>query len=628
MIKLNLNQFYNEGVLNLSAFTDALTEAQAGDTEGALTYLGGFLDHYKAASSDTVVERIGKDLLAEVFIVTPTSSIDWPTGNVESVLHGEGYMVVFQFKPVTQESAAMPPDILRINLTALFVDDLVGPQTMLESILEKAQKDGRWAVSVETMQQTRDALFLNIDLFREIVMRYDDAVLDIFVPDGDRVASWTTHSQKASFEQQRADDNIIRPRFSHDVPENLRRPQFRFQQYVRPNFNEQQYNPHPQDRWPGLTNEGIIELLNCYSLTQIKDFPPGIPTTQLPQGLDLLHLIQLRLGADRMHRGMPNMFGGMPNMFPGGVFQANMFNDARFNKPQGVFDAAREAMRGAYRPTGSAGQPGGCEVKFVPRLKLHFVPAEADSLIDLMNNIRRSVIKQIGLTMATTDRDVFVETLIEQIHVVLMRNPFPDGVVQNKDQQITLETGYPVQLTRGLMVDYRFTNWILYPRTDANKDGAITGPLDWLRWGGSMMDDYDIGRPMHSTTLPFTVTDSFSFVLNMSLSITMERFEAGLYAMSGLPKPQLDDHVRKVTKALQGRARDLALLLAVETGKEVRLHYTVGRIETLAEGLQKMLWSDYSGWCVHSDLVHSEQYDMKVPAFIVTGSGMYNGHVL
>ena len=628
MIKLNLNQFYNEGVLNLSAFTDALTEAQAGDTEGALTYLGGFLDHYKAASSDTVVERIGKDLLAEVFIVTPTSSIDWPTGNVESVLHGEGYMVVFQFKPATQESAAIPPDILRINLTALFVDDLVGPQTMLESILEKAQKDGRWAVSVETMQQTRDALFLNIDLFREIVMRYDVAVLDIFVPDGDRVASWTTHSQKASFEQQRADDNIIRPRFLRETPENLR-PRFNYQTQ-----GQHRHSPYmggmlggmsmgmppqfamtePEDKWPSLTNQGIVELLNAYSLTQINDFPMGVNVQGLPHGLDLLRLIQVRLR-------------GIPSMFPGGVFQANIFNDQRFNKPQGVFDAAREAMRGAYRPTGSAGQPGGCEAKFIPRLKLHFVPGDADTLQDFLEDIRRSVDKQIGLAMSPSDRIEFSNRLVVEIRNVLERDPLPGKVVQDRSRQVTLETGYPVQLTRGLMVDYMFTNWILYPRTDVNKDGAITGPLDWLRWGGGMMDDYR-RESSFTTAGRSAVTDSFSFVLNMSMSITMEHFAVGLYTMFGLLKPQLDDHVREVTKTLQSHVGELFTLMNVVPSKEVQLHYTTGRIETLAEGLQKMLRDDYSGWCIHSDLVHSDQYDMKVPAFVVTGSGMWKGQPL
>jgi hypothetical protein len=119
------------------------------------------------------------------------------------------------------------------------------------------------------------------------------------------------------------------------------------------------------DPWGHITNDMLAEVLNHFSVTQILPFPPTPGNMPIPNGLELVHLIQSRLSRSPMmsshphNRGPFNQFDprfsggyrpvppiyGNGNAFFGGM--GSMFND--FNAPQASQGGyARHAFTGVW----------------------------------------------------------------------------------------------------------------------------------------------------------------------------------------------------------------------------------------------------------------------------------------
>lgn len=63
---------------------------------------------------------------------------------------------------------------------------------------------------------------------------------------------------------------------------------------------------HPLDRYPHISNDELANILSAFSLTQVHQFPQNVNPGEIPQGLDLILLIQLRLAADAAQQPAPN----------------------------------------------------------------------------------------------------------------------------------------------------------------------------------------------------------------------------------------------------------------------------------------------------------------------------------
>ena len=219
---------------------------------------------------------------------------------------------------------------------------------------------------------------------------------------------------------------------------------------------------HPQDQWEHVNNDMLVELLNHYALTQVVMLPENAPRNSLPQGMDLLKLVQLRLGADRMHRGMPG-FNQMQNR--GYSYGQPVFNQPMFRN-QPIWGNGNAFFTEQMAPQASNGrytrQPFTGAWVWYPSTPL-FVVLDVDRTDDKPQEALKKLLQKISENMYRYGEagETHIPDMLKEMQATLENHPRTTSLLLNN--QVTLFVG-----ERGLILpavsnktDNCFTNWVL-----------------------------------------------------------------------------------------------------------------------------------------------------------------------
>jgi len=389
-------------------------------------------------SDDTVLTRLRSNKVDVDLILDSTGIGDL---GYSSCWSGEGYAIAFKRREDGAEKYYDPEPatgndiVLKINLNDVFDHEAeghgAGARATLCAIVQHARESQEWPVTEASMVNT----LANISDRFETLRRQHSG-----------------HHATLVIEMPAVEDGIAKWSVTLGDP----KPDYTFNPESYYSRSREQCDP-----WGHVTNDMLVHLLGHFSLTQILPLQQFGNRVQVPAGLELIQLIQSRLCP-------PDYRGGQP------VF-TNQFGP-RFG---GQFNQMPPIWGDGNAFSGHGMIP-------VPCLQLHFLLSDFNSLQDFAEGVRKSVTKQIGVSMHPDNREAFINALLGQMTNVLTTNPFPGRL---SVEQVTLETGRPDNLSKGLVVDQTYTNWILYPRTDV-VDGQFVAPIAWTRFGGSSMMGY------------------------------------------------------------------------------------------------------------------------------------------
>jgi len=237
-----------------------------------------------------------------------------------------------------------------------------------------------------------------------------------------------------------------------------------FGYYDGAQFNQQSL--HPQDQWPHVNNDMLIELLNHYALTQVLVFPENAPRQQLPQGMDLLKLVQLRLGADRMHRGIPGMPGFNHMHSRVHSYGPDMFNQPLYRTPQGGIFSPDPYFPPTVTNGRYARHPRTGAWTWYPEAPFNIVYSVDKSSISPRDRTRE-LIAQIAKTLDEkrpgTGRAI--DIMMEEITFALNNHEEPKVLELLSHDKVILFVGGPLEIDRKYLTQAygSFSNWILLP---------------------------------------------------------------------------------------------------------------------------------------------------------------------
>jgi hypothetical protein len=229
---------------------------------------------------------------------------------------------------------------------------------------------------------------------------------------------------------------------------------------------------HPQDRWPHLNNDYLISVLEHYALTQVTHFPPNVNPSTIPQGLELLKLIQLRLGADRMHLGMAGLFtpplasqGVPPSFGPAGMYPLGKtwnahtpYGDTTPVEPQKRYSDLR------------------VPIKF--DIDLSSITASDGNtwLLLAIHEGIESFYQKHGLSCVKSVASEIVHAVESQ----LKRNPIPPEV-----SKVTFFVGNTCDIPREAgRIDQGYTNWVMYASVNGDNNPKLSQV--WNCFGGQV----------------------------------------------------------------------------------------------------------------------------------------------
>lgn len=232
-----------------------------------------------------------------------------------------------------------------------------------------------------------------------------------------------------------------------------------------------QQSPHPQDQWPHVSSDMLIELLSHYALTQVVSFPENAPRQQLPQGMDLLKLVQLRLGADRMHRGIPGFpgFNQMHNHVHSHVndYGPDMFSQPyAFRNPQGGMFSQDTYFQPAVTSGRYARHSRTGAWTWYPNVPFNAVYAVDKSSISPRDRTRE-LIEQIAISLDKhrpgTGRAI--DIMMEEITFALNNHEEPKVLELLGQDRVILFVGGPLDVDQAYLTSAygSFSNWILLP---------------------------------------------------------------------------------------------------------------------------------------------------------------------
>lgn len=232
-----------------------------------------------------------------------------------------------------------------------------------------------------------------------------------------------------------------------------------------------QQSLHPQDQWLHVNSDMLIELLNHYALTQVVPFPENAPRHQLPQGMDLLKLVQLRLGADRMHRGIPGMpgFNHMYDHIHSRVhnYGPDIFNQPyAFRNPQGGMFSQDTYFQPAVTSGRYARHSRTGAWTWYPNVPFNAVYTVDKSSISPRDRTR----ELIGQIANTLDKHRpgsgrAIDVMMEEIAFALANHEEPKVLELLGQDKVILFVGGPLDVDQTYLASAygSFSNWILLP---------------------------------------------------------------------------------------------------------------------------------------------------------------------
>jgi hypothetical protein len=265
-----------------------------------------------------------------------------------------------------------------------------------------------------------------------------------------------------------------------------------------------QFTSHPQDQWGHVNNDMLIELLHHYALTQVVMLPENAPRNNLPQGMDLLKLVQLRLGADRMHRGMPGMPGFNQMQNRGYSYGQPVFNQPMYHQPP-IWGNGNAFFTEQMPPQSNNGrydrQPFNGSWVWYPTTPF-FVEVNVERTTDNLRETLDAFIRNIAKNMDGHLRGGYdpIKRLLNEIDVTLEHGS--DVVELFLNDQVTLFVGHRGQLPQAVSehVNNDFTNWALIPgKWDPLTNGKPTKVINTIggiaKYIGGYMDYPSMNRP-------------------------------------------------------------------------------------------------------------------------------------
>jgi len=496
MIKLNLRDFFDSknGKLDLDSIRNAA--AAAGHPLGALVDDMASLKKTLADSTNyegglaTVVSRLWKGYDVELILghregVDP--EISTLTGYT-SLWADRGFTIAFR-EPINQ-----PTLFAAIDMNVLFADKIYVPSLLRDELIKLGATG--WPENVKITPEQVYYQFQEMALGTDYVrMAKEGQWIALVIGDTDaflesKRSSLFTNQKFGGPGWRLLGSKVVENTYQHHP----------FDQFT-PGMDQSR---HPQDQWGHVSNDILIELLNHYALTQVAMFPDIAPRNSLPQGMDLLKLVQLRLGADRMHRGMPGM-PGFNQMQNGGhsygqqVFNQPTFRNSATRGSGNAFftdDLAPQASNGRY-----AKQPFTGTWVWYPTTPF-FVEINVERTSDTLRETLDALIRNIAKNMDGHLRGDFgpIRRLLNEIDVTLEHGS--DGVELLLNDQVTLFVGHRGQIPQTVSdhVNSDFTNWAIIPGGwDLQVNGNPTKVINTIggiaKYIAGYMDYPSVDRP-------------------------------------------------------------------------------------------------------------------------------------
>jgi hypothetical protein len=226
-------------------------------------------------------------------------------------------------------------------------------------------------------------------------------------------------------------------------------------------YHERQAGRHRSGQWGHISDEMIAELLNHFAVTQILPFPPFATNMPIPNGLDLVNLIQERLGRNSQTQYAGYGHGERPGFMhqQASMYRTN-FNGpgySYFNQQMNEFSAP-PVSNGEYRRQSHTG--GWVWYPNTPLfMSINVGPIDA-SLPGTLDKLLLEIAKNMEGYAQAGERHI--NDMLKEIKVTLENHPDTPKLLLENDQ-VTLFVGrrehiYPFV---SAVTDTYFTNWAL-----------------------------------------------------------------------------------------------------------------------------------------------------------------------
>jgi hypothetical protein len=458
MIKLNLRDFFDSKNAKLDLDSIRNAAAAAGHPLGALVddmaslkkTIGDAVNYEGGLA--TVVSRLCKGCDVEL-ILGHREGVD------PEISEKTGYTRLWSnshFTIAFREDASQPILFAAIDMNVLFADKIYVPSLLRDELIKLGATG--WPENVKITPEQVYYQFQEMALGTDYVrMAKEGQWIALVIGDTDaflesKRSSLFTNQKFGGPGWRLLGSKVVENTYQHHP----------FDQFT-PGMDQSR---HPQDQWGHVSNDILIELLNHYALTQVAMFPDIAPRNSLPQGMDLLKLVQLRLGADLMHRGMPGMsgFNQMQNRgySHGQHFNQPMFrNSATWGNGNAFFteQTTPQASNGRYTCHPLTGL-----WVWYPSTPL-FVVLNVNRECGTPRETLDVLIRNISENMVGYSRDgeKYIRRMLDEIDVTLDNDPGAMDLLLN--DQVTLFVGELSQIlpTIAVLTDKYFTNWVLTP---------------------------------------------------------------------------------------------------------------------------------------------------------------------